>query len=514
MESKAGFIFIGLFIVLIMHSCAYQGDFPFLKGPYFGQKPPGENPELFMFGLITTLDVEYCISFLDKGRVCVFGRDDIGVNYTYLKDGRWTKPQRMMLDTSLGEWKHNVGPDDKTLYFMSPRPLGSEDTINDMNIYKMEWTGSGWTEQRILPFPPNSEEFHEIYTSVSSDGSAYFHGGEFRNAPDMNDDIYRSRCVNGIYQEQERLKEPISTCYGEYDAFVAPDEEYLMFGSDRPGGYGRYDTYICFRKNDGSWTHPINVGNKLNSISWENRVMVTTDKKYMFFVSGRPHELLNDELQNGRYTSVTGFYWVDAAFIQDLKNLMLESKCAAEIISKEYDENGIHAAIRTLKQLKAKAKDSYHFSHFELLMLCREMIEAGKISDSDMFFHALLNNLDESYRTQRGYGMICLMQGRTKKGLTLMKDAMSEYPMELMYMLYTEGIRALRLSKNDDALEIMQFNVQKHSGYPLSYYGLARIYHKTGDREKAIHCCNEALRLRPDYEVALTLLEQLKEKNQ
>ena len=378
-----------LFLIVFVSFMACVQDkiaqFTDLKGAYFSQGSPSENPELFMFGLISTLDVEYCITFLDRGRVCVFGRDDIGVNYTYLKDGRWTKPQKMPLDSKIGEWKHNVGPDDKTLYFMSPRPVGSSDTIKDMNIYKMEWTGSGWTGQTLLPFPPNSIEFHEIYTSISSDGSAYFHGGEFRNAPDMNDDLYRSRCVNGIYQEQERLDEPISTCYGEYDAFVAPDEEYLMFGSDRPGGYGRYDTYICFKKNDGTWSHPVNLGSKLNSISWENRVMVTPDGKYMFFVSGRQHELLNDELQNGRYTSVTGFYWVDAAFIQELKKLMLGSECAAEIISREYNESGIQAAVRRLTELKIEAKDKYHFSYSELLMLCREMIEADKINDTDIW---------------------------------------------------------------------------------------------------------------------------------
>ncbi|MBN1272838.1 MAG: hypothetical protein JXB26_11275 [Candidatus Aminicenantes bacterium] len=112
-----------------------------------------------MFGLITTLDVEYCISFLDQGRVCVFGRDDIGVQYTYLKDGRWTEPQKLPFDTAIEEWKHNTGPDDRTLYFMSPRPVGTNDTFNDMNIYKMEWTGSGWTEPAILPFLPTPRNF-------------------------------------------------------------------------------------------------------------------------------------------------------------------------------------------------------------------------------------------------------------------------------------------------------------------------------------------------------------------
>lgn len=508
-------ILIPLWLILVtFFSCAQEKEVYFkdLNGPYFGQEPPGENPELFMFGLITTLDVEYCISFLDRGKVCVFGRNDIGVNYTYLKNGRWTNPQKMPFDATIGEWKHNVGPDDKTLYFMSPRPIGSSDTIKDMNIYKTEWTGSGWTEQTILPFPPNSEECHEIYTSISSEGSAYFHGGEFRNKPDMNDDIYRSRCVTGIYQQQERLPEPINTLYGEYDAFVAPDEEYLMFGSDRPGGYGRYDSYICFKKEDGTWSHPINLGGQLNSISWENRVMVPPEGKYMFFVSGRSHELLDDELQDGRYTSVTGFYWVDAVFIQNLKKLMLGSQCAAEIISKEYDKHGIQAAVDMLKELTIETGNRFHFLPYELLMLCDKMMKADKINDSDMFYQTLLDILDEDYRTKRGYGMICLLHGQIQKGLTLLKNVMSKYPTELMVMLYTEGIRLLRLSRNEDALEIMQFNTREFPDHHVSNFGLARVYERIGNIEQAIKSCEKALQLCPDYNPAADLLDQLREK--
>jgi len=506
-------LIVTLLFSMISINAQKQDDFAVLKGPYLGQKPPGENPELFMFGLISTLDVEYCIAFLDKGKVCVYGRDDIGVNYTYLKDGHWTEPQKMRLNSGLGEWKYNVAPNDKTLYFMSPRPTRSSDTKNDMNIYKTEWTGSGWTEQKILPFPPNSMEFHEIYPSISTDGSAYFHGGEFRNAPDINDDIYRSQCVKGIYKQQERLNEPISTGYGEYDAFVAPNEEFLMFGSDRPGGYGRYDTYICFKKDDRSWTHPVNAGSKLNSISWENRVIVTPDGKYMFFVSGRPHPLLNDELENGKYTSVTGFYWVDTSFIKKLKKRMVGSRCAAKIISEEYKVGGIKAAIRKLTELIDEMKDSYHFLPSELLVLCRDMIVAGKIKDADIFCHALLDNLNEDFRFKRGYGMICLINGHTRQGLNLLKEALSDHPVELMVLLYKQGSYLFHKSRKE-ALKVMQFNAQKFPKHYLPKFGLSRIHEKLGNTKEAIECCEKTLQLNPDYSPAINLLKQLKDNNE
>lgn len=483
------------------------------KGPYLGQKPPEQNPELFLPGLITTLNVEYCISFLDQGRVCVFGREDIGVNYTYIKDGQWTEPQKMQLDPQLWEWKHSAGPDDRTLYFMSRRLTDKKDEKEEVNIYKMEWTGSGWTKQEMLPYPPNSTTYQEVYPSVTVDGTVYFHGGDFRNAPIIHQDIYRSRCVKGIYQEHESLHEPINTEYNEYDAFVAPDESYLIFGSDRPGGFGQYDSYICFQRKDGTWTHPANLGSPLNSISWENRVMVTHDGKYMFFVSGRRHELLEDELQNGRYTSATGFYWVDASFIQELKNQMIVSECASEIISREYNTCGIQAAVHKLIELKTEAKGNYHFSYFELLMLCQEMIKAGKISDSDIFYHALLDVVDEDYRIRLGYAIIFMMhQGQINKGLDLLKDALSDTPVELMVTVYTQSIKLLHKSRFEDALKLMLFNAREYPDHHLSNFGLARIYDQLGKTEQAVTSCEKTLQLFPGFVPAINLLKQLREK--
>lgn len=484
--------------------------FPFLQGPYLGQNPPGENPELFMFGWISTPAVEYCISFLDKGRVCVFGREDVGVNYTCLKDGRWTKPRKMPLDPSNWEWKHNAGPDDKTLYLMSRRPVDADDTKKDADIYLMKWTGSGWTGPEILPFPPNSEDYHEVYPSAASDGTVYFHGGDFRHPHEKNDDIYRSRCVDGVYQEQERLPEPINTEYGEYDAFVAPNEEFLMFGSDRPGGFGGYDSFISFKKKNGTWTNPVNLGRKLNSVSWENRVMLTPDGRYIFFVSGRRHVFLNDELANGKRTSATGIYWVDSSLIEKLKLKMLGSEEAAEIVSEEYNENGIEAAIAELSRLKQGRGNSCHFSPCELLMLCRKMMEAGRVDDADRFYQALLDTLNEDYRIKRGYGMIRVLHGRVKNGMELLSEAMSDHPVERMVTIYELGSDLLLKSRVEDALKVMRFNEKEFPGHYISHFGLAMVFAKSGETEKALTHLERALELNPDFVAAAEMLHKLK----
>ena len=104
------------------------------------------------------------------------------------------------------------------------------------------------------------------------------------------------------------------------------------------------------------------------------------------------------------------------------------------------------------------------------------------------------------------------MHGRIDKGLDLLGDAMSDYPVELMVTVYTQGIELLRRSKAEDALEIMQFNAREYPDHYLSNFGMARAHEQVGNTEQAVKSCEKALALRPDYSPAADLLKLLKEK--
>ena len=92
---------------------------------------------------------------------------------------------------------------------------------------------------------------------------------------------------------------------GDADPFVAPDESYLILCQQKEEGFGRYDLYIHFQKEDGSWTEGINMGENINSSEYGFRPYVTPDGKYLFFTSNRSER--------------GSIWWVDAAVIEDLK---------------------------------------------------------------------------------------------------------------------------------------------------------------------------------------------------
>ena len=108
------------------------------------------------------------------------------------------------------------------------------------------------------------------------------------------------------HAKPERIPSPINTDYNEHDPFIAPDESYLIFTSNRPQGFGSGDLYICFKMADSSWSMPKNMGNNINSEAYDYCAMASPDGKYIFFSSTRSG--------NG------DIYWVDADIINRLRD--------------------------------------------------------------------------------------------------------------------------------------------------------------------------------------------------
>ena len=91
-------IFIGIMLVMIFSTCTYQPDFPVLKGPYLGQKPPGMIPEIFAPGIISSTEfIEFKGSFSPDGKEYYFYKHALPefistLYFTRVENGVWTEP--------------------------------------------------------------------------------------------------------------------------------------------------------------------------------------------------------------------------------------------------------------------------------------------------------------------------------------------------------------------------------------------------------------------------------------
>jgi Tol biopolymer transport system component len=292
---------LALPIVFIGWGYAQQDIFPNLSGPYLGQTPPGFTPEVFAPGIISTNAGEGCSGFMLDGKLFLFRRRSEGILSTEMKNGFWTPPEKVSFALPGHDGDFIIAPDGKTVYFASDR-LVPESSTERHNIWKTEKTPQGWTEPVRLE-PPVNTDAHESYPSLSEDGTLCFFSR--REGGFGKSDIYLSKLVDGKYRDVVNIGDIINTEHHEVDPYIAPDESYLLFASDRPGGYGRDDFYISFKTTDGKWSSPMNMGDSINSPHTEYICSVTLDGKYLFFTSNK----------NGS----RDIFWVDSRIIDELR---------------------------------------------------------------------------------------------------------------------------------------------------------------------------------------------------
>jgi hypothetical protein len=224
-----------------------------------------------------------------------------------LEDGRWTEPQIAPF-SEYAPYNFTVGPDGRTLYFTT---LKSPDTTTRMfleqaNIWAVKFEMGRWTEPVMFGRSINTETYYENYPAVTNDGTVYYMSR--REDGVGRTDVYRSRNIDGRYSEAENLGPPVNTTMSDIDPFIAPDESYLIICQDKPEGLGGLDLYVSFRRDDGSWLEPQNLGQNVNSSAGEARPYVTPDGLYLFFTSNRAGD-----------QSFGKIYWVDAGVIEDLR---------------------------------------------------------------------------------------------------------------------------------------------------------------------------------------------------
>jgi len=309
-----------------------QAGFLTLNGPYLGQKKPGPTPEIFAPGILSLGFHEHNIAISPDGKEIFFvaASSDFTrylIMTTKLKNGAWTRPEAAPFSGGRNDGAPAFSADGKRLYFSSRRPRAAGGTsAEDFDIWYVERKDDSWTEPLNLGGPVNTEK-NEVNPSVMSDGTIVFQRIEKLGTLDW--DLYMSSPKNGTYGVPGKLPEPVNTEANEAGPFIAPDGSYLLFQSNRAGGYGVMDLYVAYRTENGGWSEPVNLGDKINSSFSDWGPVVSPDGERLFFSSFRNVQPLTPESHEyfEYMTSRLGMpspgkgtlYWVEAKIIDELK---------------------------------------------------------------------------------------------------------------------------------------------------------------------------------------------------
>lgn len=191
------------------------------------------------------------------------------------------------------------------ILFYSKRPI---DTTNPDKLTNDLWicekTENGWNEPYCLKFSEYTR--YAVSPSITNSGTIYF-VGYFDNV-ENNMGIYCSNLGdNGCYEKPELLPSSINSRHLDWTPFIAADESYLIFSSNRPNSKDKYgDLYISFREND-NWSEPINLGDKVNTDKQERFPGVSKDLGILFFTRAT----------DSNYDDI---FWIDSKIIDEIKN--------------------------------------------------------------------------------------------------------------------------------------------------------------------------------------------------
>ena len=205
--------------------------------------------------------------------------------YASKENNKWSKPQVVSFSGQYFDLEPFFSHDGLKLYFVSSRPIDSSiKTPKDFDIWYSERDDlkSDWSEPKNMGHPINTEH-SEFYPSIAKNGNFYF----TRDNPELKqkDDIYMSENINGKLNAPKILPNTINSEGYEYNAFIAPDESYLIYGCyNRKGGLGSGDLYISYNTKNG-WEKAKNLGQKINSNKMDYCPFVDTKTNTLYFTS-------------------------------------------------------------------------------------------------------------------------------------------------------------------------------------------------------------------------------------
>lgn len=243
------------------------------------------NLELVGEGVISTSQDEFG-AMPDQDWTTLYFDRSIPAHYHYVmyvshnRDGKWTTPEVLPFSGEYRDSDPVISADGKTLYFVSDRPAPGLQP-NRFHAWAADRTASGWQNLRVLQGPVNEKDNTE-FVSFAANGNLYFTSD--RNGTSF--DVYCSRLVDGKYQPAENLGTSVNDGRYTIEAFVAPDESYILLGSFATDSLGNADLYVSYNQH-GSWSKPVNLGAPVNTRARDYSPRLSPDGKYLVFSSER-----------------------------------------------------------------------------------------------------------------------------------------------------------------------------------------------------------------------------------
>ena len=239
---------------------------------YFGMTPPGNTPEVFAPGILSLegrREKDLAIS-PDGDEVFFMSGDHFPGNiimHMEKSGDTWSEADTAFFSKDCNATRPYFSPDGQYLYFSSNR---GKSNSYDFSIWRIKKEADSWSAPESV-IDMGGGSIIELDPKITVNALYFIVEGN----PNTFMDIYKAEIIDDEFSDPVKVDNPISIQDFEDGLYVDKTGEYMIFLTGRSG---ECDSYIAYRKDDGTWTNPKDIGSVLGC----NTIWVSPDEEYFF----------------------------------------------------------------------------------------------------------------------------------------------------------------------------------------------------------------------------------------
>jgi outer membrane protein OmpA-like peptidoglycan-associated protein len=217
------------------------------------------------------------------------------------------------INTSATELAPIISPDGQTLYFArgysSTNPNGWTD---EADIWYSERQEDGtWGPAKNIGKPLNNKGVN-VVVNVMPDGNTLYLEGLYNSDGSFKSDqgISVTHRTSKGWSVPKQVK--IDNFYNKniYETYYfTPDQKVLIMSIERDDTYGDLDLYVSFRRPNGTYTEPKNMGAVLNTFADEGTPFMAPDGVTLFFSTSGLQGYGSDDIYVTKRLDDTWLHW-------------------------------------------------------------------------------------------------------------------------------------------------------------------------------------------------------------
>jgi hypothetical protein len=175
--------------------------------------------------------------------------------------------------------------DNTILFYSARRPHGEGDAVDpatglhDADIYMTAFNKmKKWNKPKRFKVSTDADE---APLCLSADGLTLY----YKRTDNGVSNLYYSAYVDGVWSDGKKMSGNVNSPFNEVGMSISGDGKFLYLTSDRPGGYGGYDLYVCVLNESGKWGKAQNAGSEVNTAHDETSPFIHPNGNSLFFSS-------------------------------------------------------------------------------------------------------------------------------------------------------------------------------------------------------------------------------------